>query len=165
MSRAFVKESEVDPDAWPERVISKHRNLVTANGLKQIQTALQTAEAALTHARATANGDAIQRYTKERHYWQNRLQSAELVNPPKAATQVRFGHRVTLSPLSSAPPLTAGSLRPAELSLRVVGEDEAEPAAGLISWVSPLAKALLGSEIDEVVTVAGQQMRISQISC
>jgi transcription elongation GreA/GreB family factor len=165
MSRAFVKESEVDPDAWPERVISKHRNLVTANGLKQIQTALQTAEAALTHARATANGDAIQRYTKERHYWQNRLQSAELVNPPKAATQVRFGHRVTLSPLTaSAPPMTA-SVRPAELSLRVVGEDEAEPAAGLISWVSPLAKALLGSEIDEVVTVAGQQLRISQISC
>ena len=47
---------------------------------------------------------------------------------------------------------------------RIVGEDEADPKAGSISFVSPLAKSLMGKVVGDVVGSAGQELEIVAIS-
>ena len=45
-------------------------------------------------------------------------------------------------------------------TFRIVGEDEADPAAGSVSHVSPLARAVMGKRVGDEVTVAGQSAEI-----
>jgi transcription elongation GreA/GreB family factor len=147
MSRAFVKESE---DAagdleFPERAVSAHRNLVTASGLAQIDAHLKRLDGELAAARAAADKPAVARCQRDLRYWQQRRASAELVVPGKTDGRVRFGSRVTVE-------LGDGSRR----SFRIVGEDEADPAAGAIAYVAPIAAAMIGAEPGErVPTGAG----------
>ena len=70
---------------------------------------------------------------------------AELVPAPVGRSEVvRFGSRVELR-------TAAGQL----MRFRIVGEDEADPASGLISWVAPIAEQLLGARVGDEVTVPG----------
>ena len=98
MSRAFVKE----PDGLeafedlPEKLISEHRNMVTAEGLAQIEAEVESASA--EHARAQAINDraAIARAARDLSYWLSRRLSAELQAPPGDTATVHFGSTVTL---------------------------------------------------------------------
>jgi len=137
VSRAFVKESdgaEADQDL-PELRVSAHRNLVTAAGLDQIEASVRRCEAELAAARAADDKSTSARHARDLRYWAARRASAQLVPPPTDTSKVRFGCTVTLE-------------RPdgGRLAYRIVGEDEAAPAAGRISYVSPLAAALLGRD-------------------
>ena len=136
MNRAFVKESDQDSEALPERAISPHPNLVTARGLAQLDSRVRGLEAGRSAARAAGDRAALARIARDLRYFQSRRESARLVTPPAAAEQVRFGVRVRLQPHDGS-----------EREFQLVGEDEADPKAGLLSYVSPLAVAMMGKEI------------------
>ena len=149
MNRAFVKESDGDGETLPERAISEHPNLVTARGLSLIEARVRELEAERSSARAANDESTLARAARDLRYFQARRDSARVVTPPPGSLQVRFGVRAVLS-------LADGAQR----SFQIVGEDEADPKAGLISYVSPLARSLLGKEVGEQVSFGGQSAEI-----
>jgi transcription elongation GreA/GreB family factor len=152
MSRAFVKESEIDTATLPDRPISPNRNLVTEDGLAAIETALKHFQAA--HRAAIDNDDrqAASTALREVRYWTARRASAEVVRTPAEKRQVAFGLTVTLRK-NDGP----------EQSFRIVGEDQADPSRGMVSYVSPLARAVMTHRVGETVQIAGQAALIVDI--
>ena len=156
MSVAFTREEDSEATAadLPDRPISPHPNLVTPEGLALIEAAL--AEARAAYAAAQASGDvksdrtAMSRATRELRYYAARRASAQLVQTPPKPERVAFGVTVTLE-------REGGRLQ----SFRIVGEDEADPAKGSVSYISPLAAALRGREIGDVVAVAGHDVEVT----
>ena len=155
MSRAFVKESdgsEADQDL-PELRISPHRNLVSADGLKQIEAEVRRLGEELAQARAREDRSAIAQHSRDLRYWSARRATAEVVAPASGSTTVRFGSRVTLLGEDGA-----------SVTYRIVGEDESAPAAGRISYVSPLAGELLGLGVGDSVRLVSGQAEITAIN-
>jgi transcription elongation GreA/GreB family factor len=150
MSRAFVKEDDDAAAALPERPISPHPNYVTAAGLAGIEAETARLQAEM-HA-AAGDRDAAARIGRDLRYWQARRASAELIPAPADNGQVRFGSRITLRDAS-------GRMR----TLRIVGEDEADPRAGTLSYVAPLARALIGKAAGDEVAAPGGRMEIVTI--
>ena len=151
MSRAFVNEDNLVEDL-PNRPISSHPNFVTRQGLALIDAAL--AAARREHAEAQARGDrvAIARAGRELRYWSARRASAQLVEASADAERVQFGSTVTIMRDSGR-----------RQTFRIVGEDEADPAKGTISHVSPLAAALLGKTVGDIVTAGRDDAEIMVI--
>jgi transcription elongation GreA/GreB family factor len=136
VSRAFVKEDDQAGAApLPDRPISPQRNLVTRRGLQLIERKVAQHQADLARASAAADREAIARASRELRYWRARLDSAELVEPDPQIGRLVFGTMVTVRREDGS-----------EASFRIVGEDEADPAAGRIAWTAPVARALLGGE-------------------
>ncbi len=153
MSRAFVKEDTGEGlEDLPDKPISEHRNLVTAEGLAAIGAQVARLNAAYAEAQAEADRAALQRIARDLRYWSQRLASAEPM--PEAADTgiVQFGSRVTL--------LRDDGRR---VTYRIVGEDEADPAKGTISYVSPLARALMGKMEGESVRMGASEAEIARI--
>ena len=147
MSRAFVREGDGDDDALPDRAPSPHRNFVTRRGL-----ALIDAEIARLRAAAAEAGDdraAVARLARDLRYLLARRSSAEPVEPPADATAAAFGTAVTIA-------FADGRSR----TFRIVGEDEADPAAGRIAWVSPVARLLLGRGAGDVVDLPAGEAEV-----
>ena len=139
MSRAFVRENDETAGVvpLPDRPLSPHRNLVTRRGLRLIETRIAEFQREL--ADAAGDLEARERAARELRYWTARRASAEVSEPGAHAEAVVFG--------------TAVSVRREDgtvLTLRIVGEDEADPSAGRIAWTAPVAHALLGAEPGEV---------------
>jgi transcription elongation GreA/GreB family factor len=157
MSRAFVKENDDELPAVPERPISPHPNLVTAEGLGAMLVALDVAQVA--HGAASRNGDkaGMAAAARDMRYWEARRASAQVVTPPADTSRVQFGLTVTLRRDGR----DGGPGR--QQTFRIVGEDEAEPSQGTISHVSPLARALFGKSVGDVVEVAGGEAEILAI--
>lgn len=152
MSRAFVKESENGTDTLPDRPISPNRNLVTEDGLAAIEAALQHAEASHRAAIEKEERQAASTALREVRYWTARRASAEVVKTPAEKRQVAFGLTVTLRK-NDGP----------EQSFRIVGEDQADPSRGMVSYVSPLARAVMTHRVGETVQIAGQTALIVDI--
>jgi transcription elongation GreA/GreB family factor len=134
MSRAFVKEAENETAELPDGPVSPHRNFVTDAGLAAIEAALGRFEAA--HRAATDRGDReAAAASREVRYWRARCASAEVVQPPPARGQASFGMTVTLRRNDGR-----------EQSFRIVGEDEADPSRGAVSYVSPLTRAVMTTD-------------------
>jgi transcription elongation GreA/GreB family factor len=155
MSRAFVKESDQEAGgSLPERPVSAHPNFVTPAGLQQIEAQVRALEAERQDARVAEDEASLARVARELRYWNQRKATARLVEPGTAAPDaVRFGNRVTVQ-------LGDG----AQLTYRLVGEDEADPPQGLVSWISPVATALLGRTVGDSVTLpAGGEAEIIRI--
>src|SRR5580698_8753833 len=91
MSRAFVKESDQEPDSLPERPVSAHANFVTARGLGLLEQTIRTLEIERTTARQAADNPALARIGRDLRYFQKRRDSARLITPAAAPTVVRFG--------------------------------------------------------------------------
>jgi transcription elongation GreA/GreB family factor len=141
MSRAFVKESDgAEGEELAELQVSPHRNLVTPEGLALIEATVERLRAELSASRAAEDRAGSRRIQRDLRYWTERQRTAEPVRPAGKGGKVRFGSVVTL---------VRGDGTPAEY--RIVGEDEADPAAGKISWVSPIAKRLIGTEAGDEV--------------
>ena len=138
MSRAFVKEDDPTGGAavLPDRAISTQPNLVTRRGLRQIEDRIAAFERLVADA---VDEEARARAARELRYWTARLGTARLEEPADAAATVRFGTTVTVAQEDGT-----------EVCYAIVGEDEAEPAAGRIAWTSPVARALLGGEPGDV---------------
>jgi transcription elongation GreA/GreB family factor len=153
MSRAFVKEGDgADGEELAELQVSPHRNLVTAEGLAQIEASVERLRAELSAARAAEDRADVRRVQRDLRYWTARQRTAELVPPAPPGGKVRFGSAVTLA-------IPDGG----RLEYRIVGEDEADPARGKISWVSPLARRLIGAaegDLAELPEGAAEILRI-----
>lgn len=152
MSRAFVRESDEAPPELPDRVVSEHPNLVTERGLKLIEAAVTEHERALAEATAAEDREKIAAAQRELRYWTARRQTAELQPPPADCDQVRFGCRVTIERDDGR-----------KQTFRIVGEDEADPAAETLSYVAPLARALIGKEVGDTVKVGQGEAEILKI--
>ena len=151
MSRAFVKETDGDGgDELPERPVSAHPNLVTVEGLAAIDAELARLQAEL--AAVADDRSAQSRIGRDLRYWRARRATAEVIPSPAPTDDVRFGARVTIV-------RDDGRTQ----TFRIVGEDEADPAKGSISYVSPLANALLGKSVGDIVHVAGSEAEITAI--
>jgi transcription elongation factor GreB len=131
VSKAFTKDDRPD-----EPLVVRHRpplpegvpNYVTQRGMRMLRE--QLAAAAETGA------------TARRAELEQRIGSAVLAPPPADRDEIRFGARVTLRGHEGQP-----------RRLQIVGVDEADPAAGLIAFVAPLARALLGQRSGDTVGV------------
>jgi len=144
MSRAFVKEQDVvAPDAPPELVVSDHPNLVTPRGLRLIEEKLFALNEAL--AADPAEEDKA-RLLRDLRYWSERRATARLVEHNARDAEVGFGSEVTIR-RHDGPPET----------FEIVGEDEADPSHGRISYVSPIADALMGAREGETVEVPNRK--------
>ena len=152
MSRAFVKEAEDKVEDLPFRAISQHRNLVTPEGLAAIEAALARFEKA--HREAIANDDAHAAATamREVRYWRARRASAEVVRPPAELDTASFGTTVTLRRDDGR-----------EQTFRIVGEDEADPSQGTVSYVSPLAQAVMTCGPGDTVEIARGKAEILNV--
>jgi transcription elongation GreA/GreB family factor len=147
MSRAFVKEDAAVENVI-DRPISSHPNYVTAAGLQQIELALEAARHA--HAAAQTSGDRAElaKASSELRYWSARRGSAQLVTPDPTRNTVQFGSTVT-------------NVRDGrEQTFRIVGEDEADPAKGKISYVSPLARAIMNKDVGDTANLGDSEIEI-----
>jgi len=153
MSRAFVKEQDVDYVELPERPVSEHPNDVTEAGLAQIENALAKASEAYAIAQAAADRAALAAAGRELRYWTARRASARIVPAPADTSEVWFGAAVTIRRDDGR-----------EQTFRIVGEDEADPAKGSISHVSPLAKSMFGKRVGDVVSAGSGEAEIKAIS-
>ncbi|MGH8186496.1 MAG: GreA/GreB family elongation factor, partial [Steroidobacteraceae bacterium] len=154
MSRAFVREQDGSdvPGDVPERPVSAHQNFVTARGLQQIENRTKELDAARDDAKARDDQDAVSRIERDLRYWAQRKASAKLIEPEATPSKVRFGVRVTVR-------YDDGN----ERSYALVGEDEADPAHGSISWISPIAQALIGSSRGDDVQLQGQHAEVVRL--
>jgi transcription elongation GreA/GreB family factor len=153
MSRAFVKESDETFDELPDRPISPHPNIVTAEGLAAIEATLARLQQEHAVARASSDRAALAVLAREVRYWASRRASAQVVATPPTLTKVQFGCTVTI-------------LRDDRSSqtYRIVGEDEADPSRGTISHVSPVARALVGKKIGDIVRVGKSDLELVAIA-
>ncbi|MGO4572349.1 transcription elongation factor GreA [Microvirga sp. 2TAF3] len=154
MSRAFVRETDGGEafEDLPDRPISPHQNFVTPSGLAQIDAMIEDLRHRLAKAQAAEEKSEVARVSRDLRYWSHRKSTADMIPPPTDFSQVRFGSRVTFE-------RDDGRTQ----TYRIVGEDEADPAKGSISYVSPLAQALLGKQVGDVIPVAQTEAEITRI--
>lgn len=152
MSCAFVKEAEDTVPDLPDRPVSRHRNFVTLEGLAAIELALSRFKAAHQAALAKSDIRAAAAALREVRYWRARRASAEIVQPSADAETVSFGMTVTLRRDDGR-----------EQTFRIVGEDEANPSHGTVSYVSPLARAVLTCRPGDAVNIAGGEAVILDV--
>ena len=165
MSKAFTKETDseesddlTDVDPLPDGV----RNCITPNGYAALQEELrwllqderpkivEIVSWAAGNGDRSENGDYI--YNKKRlreidrrvRYLTKRVENAEIVDPKKqqGLEQVFFGATVTYIRADDS-----------ELTVKLVGVDEADFSKGLINWLSPVARALMKSRVGDIVKV------------
>ena len=134
MSRAFVKET-ADSAPPPERMVDDGPNLVTPEGLGQIDAHIARIETAM---QSEANVLLRETLARDLRYWTLRKATAEVV-PPSSGDTVAFGTTVTIR------------RKDREQTFRIVGVDEADAARGLISFRSPMAQAVLGARAGEII--------------
>lgn len=161
MSKAFLRESDEAPESQIAAPVSPlpagARNYVTANGASRLReelTHLRTVERPVLATRSSQDPEARMRLAALDHrirYLQQSLLTAEVVSVAPGATDiVRFGTTVIVREPD-------GTM----MQYRLVGVDETDPARGAISWVSPLAQALMNARVGsqvEVVTPTGPKL-------
>ncbi len=160
MSVAFTKEESAETAAetlLPARPISPHPNLVTETGLKALELQLQEVRAAYAAVEDIDDVNEKRRQTagplRDIRYLSERISTAQLIPAPTSTDMVSFGSTVTFE-------RDDGRVQ----TYRIVGEDEADPKAGSISYVSPVARVLHGKAVGDVVSVGGQDLEIIAIA-
>jgi transcription elongation factor GreB len=145
MSRAFVNEelAAAQTDQPVERQVSAQPNYVTPAGLAQLQA--KVAELQTQHNEQSALGEQADKQRlvdieRDLRYFNQRLQSAQVVVPAISTEKVQIGSWVTFADEHNV-----------EQRVQLVGEDQADAANGLINWGSPLGRALLGARLNDEV--------------
>ena len=115
-------------------------NWVTARGLRLTREKVEALESVDT---AAMDEEATKKHKRELRYWRTRLATAEL-RPVPDSDSVAFGTRITYR------------LNKQEKTVAIVGDDEADPHQGRISFSSPLARAVMDAEVGEKVDFAGK---------
>jgi transcription elongation GreA/GreB family factor len=160
MAVAFTKEESAETASetlLPDRAISPHPNLVTETGLKALELQVHEARQAYEAASTIEDVNERRRQTsgplRDLRYLAERIRTAQLVSNPISTDTVAFGSTVTFS-------RDDGRVQ----TYRIVGEDEADPKAGSISYVAPVARILMGKAVGDVVAVGDQELEIIEIS-
>ncbi|TWB58244.1 transcription elongation GreA/GreB family factor [Rhizobium sp. ERR 922] len=140
----------------PDRPISPHPNHVTEAGLKALELQLQDARKAYEAASAIEDINERRRQTaiplRDARYFAERVRTAEVMPAPASSEVVVFGSTVTYS-------REDGRVQ----KYRIVGEDEADPKAGSISYVSPVARLLMGKTVGDILTLGKEELEITAI--
>lgn len=146
MSVAFRREGD-DEHLEPkfELPIPPGPNLVTERGIALIAARVAELEAELA---ALSDEEAIKKHRRVMRYWLTRQATAQVMPRPEGAA-VAFGSSVTFR------------LNGKERTVTLVGDDEADPAAGLLSFSAPLSRALLGTEVGDDVDFGGKEAAIA----
>ncbi len=166
MSKAFTRENDAaeedDDDAGLPAIPAGTKNYMTPAGYRRLKeeymhlldverpALVQTVAWAASNGDRSENGDYI--YGKKRlreidrrlRFLAKRMESSEVVDPEQrqGCEQVFFGATVTVCHEDGV-----------ERTYSIVGIDEADAGRGLISWVSPLARTLLKTRVDDVVVL------------
>ncbi|MFL1418851.1 MAG: GreA/GreB family elongation factor [Thermomonas sp.] len=146
MSRAFVNEDNAaaQADQPVERQVSEQPNRLTAQGLAQLQA--KVVQLQHEYSAESAKGEQADKQRqadleRDLRYFNQRVQSAQVVAPAMSTNKVQIGSWVTFA-----------NEQDEQQRIQLVGEDQADAAAGLINWGSPLGRALLGALVgDEVL--------------
>jgi transcription elongation GreA/GreB family factor len=149
MSRAFVKDSDDDLAAGelPERPLSAHPNYVTPRGLERLQARLRELQEEHERLAPQAPDDsgakqALRVVERDLRYFNAQLERAIVVDlEGQPRDEVHFGAAVKIRDEDGTPH-----------EFTIVGDDEADVAAGKVSWASPLAKAMMGARVGDTVT-------------
>ena len=159
MSVAFTKEDSAETAAetvLPDRPVSPHPNLVTQAGLRALELQLHQARAAYATAQKTEDANERRRQgaipLRDARYFAARVRTAQVVTNPTSTDTAVFGSTVTFRRHD-------GRVQ----TYRIVGEDEADPKTGSISFVSPVARALMGKAVGDVVGASDQELEIISI--
>jgi transcription elongation GreA/GreB family factor len=155
MSKAFTKEPEGGNDVYddlPDRPVSPH-NLVTPKGLEMIEEELARLHREHAAAQDADDRPLLAKINRDLRYWTSRRATAQVVEAPKDASEVRFGSTVTIEREDGR-----------KQTYRIVGEDEAEPSLGTLSYVSPVAQAMLGKQVGDVVEAGTSEATIVKIA-
>jgi len=146
MSRAFVNEDTAAAQVSQpvERHVSAQPNYVTASGLAQLQAHVASLQA--QHSEQSARGESADKQRmadieRDLRYFNQRLQSAQVVTPAHSTDKVQIGSWVTFADEADA-----------QQRVQLVREDQADAANQLINWASPLGKALIGAHVGDEVT-------------
>ena len=160
MSVAFTKEESAETASetlLPDRPISDHPNLVTETGLKALKRQLDEARQACEAAQRIEDVNERRRKAaiplRDLRYFSERVRTAQLVPDPASSDVVAFGSTVTFSRAD-------GRVQ----KYRIVGEDEADPKTGSISFASPVAKSLMGKSVGDAAGSGSQELEIVAIS-
>jgi transcription elongation GreA/GreB family factor len=160
VSVAFTKEDSAETASetlLPDRPVSPHPNLVTEAGLKALESQLQQAREAYEAAQQIEDVNERRRQAatplRDARYFAARVRSAQIVSAPDSNDIVAFGSTVTFR-------RDDGRVQ----TYHIVGEDEADPKTGSISYVSPVARSLMGKAVGDVAGAAGQELEIIAIS-
>lgn len=145
MSRAFVNEDNAaaQADQPVERQVSDQPNYVTASGMAQLQEHVVLLQA--QYSEQSARGDQADKQRqadleRDLRYFNQRLQSAQVVIPALSTDKIQIGSWVTFADEQDQ-----------QQRVQLVGEDQADAASGLINWASPLGRALLGAQTGDEV--------------
>ena len=162
MSKAFLKEDAAAPETAESETapVPGGKNYLTPAGFARLQSEkkqlleVERPEVVKTVAWAAALGDRSENadyiYGKRRlreidrrvRFLIKRLEAAEVVQSSgRDSEQIFFGARVRVKGPSG------------ERTVTIVGIDEVDPAKGQVSWVSPIARALLKARAGDVVTL------------
>lgn len=160
LSVAFTREDSAETASetiLPARTISAEPNLVTEAGLQAMDLQLNQARQAYEAASKIEDVNERRRQAaiplRDLRYFAERVRTAQFVPAPTTTDKVAFGSTVSFR-------REDGRLQ----KYRIVGEDEADPKAGSISYVSPLARLLMGKAIGDVVSVGDREVEILAIS-
>ena len=148
MSRAFVKENDLEHAGIdiPERPLSDEPNYVTPNGLKELNSKIDALDVEREQLKQKKDDPiAKQKITiieRDIRYYAARIESAILTRPKEEDhSTVLFGAKVTVED-------EEGKL----CAYEIVGEDEADIHQGKVSYLCPLAEALIGAKLNDEVT-------------
>lgn len=160
MSVAFTKEDSAETASetlLPPRPISAEANLVTLAGLRALEVQRERAREAYEVASAIEDVNERRRQQagpfRDFHYYTERLRTAQLMPAPTSNLKVAFGSTVTFVRDDGR-----------QQKYRIVGEDEADPRAGSISYVSPIARALMGKAVGDFASFGDGELEIVAIS-
>jgi transcription elongation GreA/GreB family factor len=160
LSVAFTKEESAETAAetlLPDRLVSPHPNLVTEGGMKALEVRLRQAREACEAAEKVEDANERRRQMaiplRNLRYFAERVRTAKVVDEPTSTETIGFGSTVTFKRSDGRVSI-----------FRIVGEDEADPKTGSISFVSPVARILTGKAVGERVGTADQEFEILAIS-
>jgi len=160
VSVAFTKEESAETASetqLPDRPVSPHPNLVTKTGVELLKRQLDEAKQAYETAQKVEDVNERRRLSaiplRDTRYLVERIRTAQVIADPASNDSVAFGSIVTFS-------RPDGRIQ----KYRIVGEDEADPKLGSISFVSPIARSLIGKTVGDAVGTGHQQVEILSIS-
>lgn len=152
MSVAFRRESDEEHlEPRPELPIPPGPNLVTERGRKLIEEKVADLEAKLADG-SDRDEAAVEALKRELRYWHVRRATAQVTAAPDDAEEAGFGTRVRFRQDGK------------ERMIDIVGDDEADPAVGRLSFTAPLARALTGAGEGDRVAFAGRADALELLS-
>ncbi|SFF82800.1 Transcription elongation factor, GreA/GreB family [Novosphingobium sp. CF614] len=148
MSVAFRRDSDEEHlEPTFELPIPPGPNLVTARGLARIRARVAELEDLM---QGLHDENAVKAARRELRYWSTRQATARLMDKPDGSC-VAFGCKVTFA------------MNGKQRTITIVGDDEADPAAGLLSFSAPLSRAMMNAEVADKLDFTGKPEAIEII--